>query len=54
MARFIDRVIERIVPRATVSACSGNYFCNAGGHPGYWFRYCCPDSGCSWTYIGSC
>ncbi|GAA2263103.1 hypothetical protein AB0C84_19960 [Actinomadura sp. NPDC048955] len=53
MSRLIDRALERIVPKATGSACSGNYFCNANGHPGYWYRFCCVDSGCSWTKIRS-
>ena len=54
MSRLIDRMIERIAPKATASACSGSYFCNAAGHPGYWYRFCCPGSGCQWTKVGSC
>ncbi len=52
MAHFIDRMVERIVPKATASACSGAYFCNPYGHPpGYYFRFCCPQDGCDWTLI---
>jgi hypothetical protein len=52
VTRFIDRMVERILPKATVSACSGDYFCNPPGHiPGYWFRFCCPQTGCEWTLI---
>jgi hypothetical protein len=52
MTRLIDRVMERIVPKATASACSGVYFCNpAGFSDGFWFRYCCPQSGCEWSLI---
>ncbi|MFC5180504.1 hypothetical protein [Actinomadura harenae] len=55
MSRLVDRFLNRIVPnKVEASACSTGYFCNAGGHPGYWFRFCCLDSGCEWTYIGSC
>jgi hypothetical protein len=51
--RLVDRILDRIAPKATASACSGGYFCNAGGHPGYWYRFCCLDSGCQWTKIRS-
>ncbi|MBG0832671.1 hypothetical protein HS041_33780 [Planomonospora sp. ID67723] len=54
MSRLIDRMIDRIVPKARVSACSSGYFCNAAGHPGYWWRYCCPQFGCQWSYVGTC
>ncbi|MEV5576686.1 hypothetical protein AB0L06_42235 [Spirillospora sp. NPDC052269] len=54
MSRLVDRVLDRLVPKETASACSAQYFCYAGGHPGYWFRFCCLDSGCEWTYIGPC
>jgi hypothetical protein len=53
MGRLIDRVLNRIVPTAEASACSGGYFCNAAGHPGYWYRFCCPQDGCEWTKIRS-
>jgi hypothetical protein len=54
VTRFIDRIVERIVPRATVFACSGVYICNPLGHPlGYWFRFCCPQTGCEWTQIAT-
>lgn len=51
MSRFIDQLIDRIVPKAKASACSGNYFCNAAGHPGYWYRFCCPQDGCEWSKV---
>ncbi|MDL4776144.1 MULTISPECIES: hypothetical protein [Thermomonosporaceae] len=51
MNRLIDRMIDRIAPRETASACSGTYFCDAAGHKGYWYRYCCPDSGCTWSKV---
>ncbi|MFC4912497.1 hypothetical protein [Actinomadura gamaensis] len=53
MSRLVDRVLDRIVPKASASACSGTYFCNANGHSGYWYRFCCLDSGCQWTFIRS-
>ncbi|VVJ18458.1 Uncharacterised protein [Amycolatopsis camponoti] len=53
MGRLIDRVLTRIVPTAKASACSGTYFCNAAGHPGYWYRFCCPQDGCEWTKVRS-
>jgi hypothetical protein len=51
MMRLIDRMIEKVAPKATASACSGVYLCNAGGHPGYWYRFCCTDTGCEWSKI---
>ncbi|WP_165495026.1 hypothetical protein [Actinomadura roseirufa] len=54
MNRFMDRLVERIAPKSTGSACSSGYFCNAAGHPGYWFRFCCTQTGCEWTYVGGC
>lgn len=55
MIRIVDRLIERIAPKATASACGGAYFCNAAGHPGKWFLYCCDMAhGCQWLYIGPC
>ena len=53
MSRLIDRMIERIVPQTTASACSGTYFCNAAGHPGDRYRFCCPQDGCEWTKVRS-
>ncbi|MGI5321232.1 hypothetical protein [Actinomadura nitritigenes] len=53
MNRLVDRILDRIAPKATASACSGGYFCNAAGHSGYWYRFCCLDSGCQWTKIRS-
>lgn len=53
MNHLIDRILERVAPKVTASACSGAYFCNAAGHPGRWFRYCCPDGGCTWSKISS-
>ncbi|MET8154945.1 hypothetical protein ABZT47_01150 [Sphaerisporangium sp. NPDC005289] len=54
MSRLIDRMIDRIVPKATVSACDYRDVCNAAGHPGLWWRECCAQTGCHWTYVGSC
>ncbi|GAA4624124.1 hypothetical protein GCM10023196_023040 [Actinoallomurus vinaceus] len=53
MMRLIDRIIEKAAPKATASACSGAYFCNAQGHPGYWYRFCCPQTGCEWSKVRS-
>jgi hypothetical protein len=53
MSRLIDRMIERIVPQTTASACQGLYFCNSAGHPGYWYRFCCPQTGCEWDKVRS-
>ncbi|MFC5180502.1 hypothetical protein [Actinomadura harenae] len=55
MSRLVDRVLDRIVPnKAEASACSSSYFCNSAGRPGYWFRFCCTQTGCEWSYVGSC
>jgi hypothetical protein len=53
MSRLIDRLIDRIVPSAKASACSSGFFCNAGGHPGYWYRFCCLDTGCDWSKVST-
>jgi hypothetical protein len=50
---IVNRILERIAPKATASACSSTNFCNAGGHPGYWNRFCCPQGGCVWGKISS-
>jgi hypothetical protein len=52
--RIVDRLLERIVPKATASACAGMYLCNGADHPGLWWRNCCPQFGCQWVYIGPC
>jgi len=55
MKRLVDRVLERIVPRSSASACSGAYFCNSAGHPGLWWRFCCAQTGCEWDGpLGNC
>jgi hypothetical protein len=48
MFRIVDRLLERIVPKATASACSGRDICLGGIT--FW-RYCCPTTGCEYTYI---
>lgn len=49
--RLIDRVIERIAPRATASACSKGFECIS--HVRY-FYFCCIQGGCQYTRVGSC
>lgn len=51
MARIIDRLLERVVPKATASACAGWYSCTNGQ---YRWNYCCPDTGCQSYYITYC
>jgi hypothetical protein len=52
VTRLIDLVVGRIAPRVTASACSGSYYCDPPGlSSGYWFRFCCPQTGCDWTLI---
>ncbi len=51
MSRFIDRVLVKIVPSTTASACQGKDLCNAQGRPGLWWRFCRPIGGCEWTYM---
>jgi hypothetical protein len=46
--RIVDRLLERIVPKATASACSGTYVCLSGI---LFWRYCCPQSGCEYSYV---
>jgi hypothetical protein len=54
MFRIVDHLLERIVPKATGSACPGLFMCNAADHPGLWWRNCCFQTGCQWVYIGPC
>jgi hypothetical protein len=52
MSRLIDRIIERVAPKATASACSSTNLCNSDkSHVGYWNRFCCPQGGCAWHRI---
>jgi hypothetical protein len=48
MIRIVDRLLNRIVPKATASACSGRDVC-LGGHT-FW-QYCCPQTGCSYEHV---
>lgn len=48
MIRIVDRLLERIVPKATASACSGRDICLGGIT--FW-RWCCPNTGCEYTYV---
>ena len=53
MSRLIDRIIERVAPKATASACSSTNICNPAGRPtlGLYNRFCCPQTGCQWTLL---
>lgn len=51
MIRLIDRIIDRVVPKATASACSSINYC-AGKN--LINRFCCPQTGCTFTVIGRC
>ncbi|MEV0272547.1 MAG: hypothetical protein HOV71_16110 [Hamadaea sp.] len=48
MMRIVDRLISKVVRTTTASACSGADVCLGGIT--FW-RYCCPDSGCSYTFV---
>jgi hypothetical protein len=53
MNRLIDRILDRVAPKVTASACSSVNLCNAAGHPGLWNRFCCPQTGCTWGLIST-
>jgi hypothetical protein len=51
MNRLIDRIIARVAPKATASACSSSYYCVGRN---LYYRFCCPQGGCQITYVGFC
>jgi hypothetical protein len=51
MSRLIDRIIDRVAPKATASACSSTNFCSGRN---FLNRFCCPQTGCTTTVIGFC
>jgi hypothetical protein len=51
MSRLIDRIIDRVAPKATASACTSINYC-AGKN--LINRFCCPQTGCTFTVIGRC
>ena len=60
MLRIVDRVVARLVPRATAAAgCSSYTYCGPCGAIGKMrviVRTCCLNEGCgySYSYCGSC
>ncbi|NDU72410.1 hypothetical protein GWI34_07190 [Actinomadura sp. DSM 109109] len=52
MSRLIDRVLERVAPKATASAgCTNYYYCSRGLR---YLRQCCLDQGCHTVVVGAC
>ncbi|GGT68907.1 MULTISPECIES: hypothetical protein [Actinomadura] len=52
MSRLVDRLLERVAPKATASAgCSYSNYCY---RTLYMRRMCCLDQGCQSWVIGAC